>query len=264
MKQKHIDIRIEQCLILAQASNCPRRKLAAILLDPTRNVILADAYNGGPRDAPGKLCAGHYCERDGLTMDDLEVAQAAEHRYRRAGGSTTHPTIVVRLRDQPEKVLKRFRPKGFEQLTEPSTVETSPLKEGQEDPLGLAGIKAVVPSTEDRATAWAEEFVAGLPAVESGTRMERGCHHAEMNVICNAAAVGTRTMGAWMICLAEPCMMCAKMIHHAGIAKVILVEGGYAGGRAGVDYLLANGVEVEEVNGPKDPRLEVTEADPAG
>ena len=49
MKDKHIRIRIEQCLALAKASNCPRRKFGALLLDPTRNVVLMDGYNGGPR-----------------------------------------------------------------------------------------------------------------------------------------------------------------------------------------------------------------------
>ena len=38
MKGKHIQIRIEQCLALARASNCPRRKFGALLLDPSRNV----------------------------------------------------------------------------------------------------------------------------------------------------------------------------------------------------------------------------------
>ena len=45
MKEKHIRIRIEQCLALAKASN-PRRQL--VPTDPKRNVILMDGYNGGP------------------------------------------------------------------------------------------------------------------------------------------------------------------------------------------------------------------------
>ena len=92
MKDKHIAIRIEQCLALAKASNCPRRKFGALLLDPVRNAILMDGYTGGPRGG-GTLCGGEVCLRDSLE-------------------------------------------------------------------------------------------------VKSGTRMEIGCHHAEMNVICNAAATG--------------------------------------------------------------------------
>ena len=155
VNDKHIRIRIAQCLALAEASNCPRRKFGALLLDPERNVILMDGYNGGPRGG-GRLCGGESC-----------------------------------LRDTQE--------------------------------------------------------------VQSGTRMEIGCHHAEMNVVCNAAASGVATKGAWLIVTGEPCMMCSKMIHHAGIRRVLVVEGGYLGAN-GVDYLRAHGVEVEAVEGPKDPR----------
>lgn len=158
MKDKHVKVRVEQCLALAKASNCPRRKFGAMLLDPERNVVLMDGYNGGPRGG-GELCGGDVCLRD------------VQH-------------------------------------------------------------------------------------VQSGTMMEIGCHHAEMNVVCNAAANGVRSAGAWLIVTGEPCMMCAKMIHHAGIVRVLVVEGGYAGAN-GVDYLRQHGVEVVGVEGPRDPRLPV-------
>lgn len=156
VKEKHVRIRIEQCLALAKASNCPRRKFGALLLDPKRNVVLMDGYNGGPRGG-GDLCGGDVCLRD-------------------------------------------------------------------------------------------------TQKVQSGTRMEVGCHHAEMNVVCNAAATGVACQGAWLIVTGEPCLMCSKMIHHAGIARVLVVDGGYAG-ENGVQYLRDHGVEVEPVDGPKDPRL---------
>ncbi len=156
MKEKHIRIRVEQCLSLAKASNCPRRKFGAVLLDPTRNVVLMDGYNGGPRGG-GELCGGATCLRDDLS-------------------------------------------------------------------------------------------------VKSGTRMEIGCHHAEMNVICNAAASGVACRGAWLLVTGEPCILCAKLIHHAGIAKVLVVSGGYAG-ENGCDYLVKHGVEVERLEGPQDPRI---------
>ena len=155
MKEKHVRIRIEQCLALAKASNCPRRKFGALLIDPTRNVILMDGYNGGPRGG-GELCGGDECLRDSLE-------------------------------------------------------------------------------------------------VPSGERMEIGCHHAEMNVICNAAANGVPTRSAWLIVTGEPCILCAKLIHHAGISRVLIVEGGYIGAN-GVDYLRSHDVEVQAVAGPKDPR----------
>lgn len=158
MKEKHLRIRIEQCLALSKASNCPRRKFGALLLDPMRNVVLMDGYNGGPRGG-GDLCGGETCLRD----------------------------------------------------------------------------------TEN---------------VKSGTMIEVGCHHAEMNVICNAAASGVATQKGWIIVTGEPCIMCSKLIHHAGIERVIVVDGGY-GGANGVGYLRTHGVEVQSVDGPKDPRISV-------
>lgn len=156
MKEKHIRIRIEQCLALSKASNCVRRKFGALLLDPQRNVVLMDGYNGGPRGG-GELCGGDVCLRD-------------------------------------------------------------------------------------------------VQQIESGTRMEIGCHHAEMNVICNCAASGVPTRGAWLVVTGEPCTMCAKLIHHAGIERVIVVGGGYAGAN-GIEYLKQHDVEVQSVDGPQDPRL---------
>lgn len=164
MNPKHIQIRIEQCLALAKASNCPRRKFGALLLDPIRNVILMDGYNGGPRGG-GALCGGEVCTRDTL-------------------------------------------------------------------------------------------------GIESGTRMEIGCHHAEMNVICNCAASGVKTDGAWLIVTGEPCLMCAKLIHHAGISRVILVNGGYAAKRNGVNYLEQHGIRVQAVDGPSDPRTKTLQTEP--
>ena len=130
LKDKHIKIRIEQCLALSKASIALGGSLALSSLDPKRNVILMDGYNGGPRGG-GTLCGGEVCLRD-------------------------------------------------------------------------------------------------TQQVQSGTRMEIGCHHAEMNVICNAAAGGVPTKGAWIIVTGEPCMMCAKLIHHAGIERCIVVSGGYS------------------------------------
>ena len=155
MKDKHLSIRIEQCLALAKASNCPRRKFGALLVDSERNVVLMDGYNGGPRGG-GALCGGDVCLRD--TMN-----------------------------------------------------------------------------------------------VKSGTRVEIGCHHAEMNLICNAAANGVRTKNAWLLVTGEPCMMCAKLMHHAGISKVVIVDGGFSG-ENGLEYLETHDVKIQRVAGPQDPR----------
>lgn len=146
MKEKHIQIRINQALELAKASNCVRRKFGALLLDPGRNVILADGYNGGPRGG-GELCGGDICIRDELK-------------------------------------------------------------------------------------------------IPSGTMMEKCCVHAEVNVICNAAANGIKTSGAWLIVNGEPCEMCARIIHHSGIIKVIIVEGQYPS-KDGINYLIEHNIELE-------------------
>lgn len=155
MKEKHIQIRMEQCLSLAKASNCIRMKYGALLISPERNLLLMDGYNGGPRDG-SDLCGNDCCIREELK-------------------------------------------------------------------------------------------------IPSGTQYEKGCVHAEWNVICNSAATGVKTAGAWMIINGEPCELCAKLIHHAGIIKVIVVDGGFMGPN-GINYLLEHGIDVEYRAGPQDSR----------
>lgn len=94
-----------------------------------------------------------------------------------------------------------------------------------------------------------------LEAIPSGERVEVGCHHAEANAIAMCASAGRPTRGAWAFVTGEPCALCAKLLHHAGIARVVVVDGGYAGAN-GVDYLVANGIDVERRTGPRDPRSE--------
>ncbi|MDB4278603.1 hypothetical protein N9917_03240 [Deltaproteobacteria bacterium] len=260
MKDKHIQIRIEQCLSLAKASGCPRRKLGALLIDPVRNVILADGYNGGPRGAEGTLCEGHWCSRNGFPSDDVDIVQGSTHQHLRYGG--TKQVGVIRVKSEDGAVIKTFPREGLEKLTESTEWGPFDFPEENDGKSPLSELKGHIPaknipSTKDRAESWVEVMGVRHPPIESGTHMELGCHHAEMNVICNAAAGGVCTRGAWMIVLAEPCRMCAKMIHHAGITKVIVVDGGYAGGKAGVEYLRLHGVKVQEVKGPQDPRLGV-------
>jgi deoxycytidylate deaminase len=230
---KHVALRVEQCLVLAKASNCPRRKFGALLIDPTRNVILADGYNGGPRGGLGTLCKGYYCERDGLTMDDLEFEDGFEHNFLHGCGSIRVPVVRVRVKANEEALHTVYK----------NPHDGMDLGEGRR-----------TPTAEEKAREWAEALVAKTPPIKSGTMVEIGCVHAEMNVICNAAAQGTLTRGAWLILTGEPCLMCARLIHHAGIVKVLCVKGGFVGGDAGPEYLRANRVEVEYVEGPQDPR----------
>ncbi len=224
MNQKHIAIRIKQCLALAEASGCPRRKFGALLLDPERNVVLMDGYNGGPRGAKGSLCKGSWCERDGLSPGDVQVVTD----LRTEQDSIFEKQVWVLVRG--ETVWSKSKNLLFE----------GSLEEGE----SLVG----------EGFAKRAELLASYPSIPSGTRLERGCHHAEMNVVCNAAANGVKTEGAWLIVTGEPCLMCAKILHHAGIQKVLCVKGGYKGGDDGPNYLRENGVQVEYVEGPKDPR----------
>ncbi len=156
MTPRHLLLRVEQALTLARTSHCARRQFGAMLLDPERNVVIADAYNGGPRGG-GRLCGGDVCLRD-------------------------------------------------------------------------------------------------VECIPSGQRTEVGCHHAEANALCNASYSGRSTRGAWLLVTGEPCLACAKLIHHAGVDRVVCVAGGYAGGDAGPAYLREHGVEVTYVDGPRDGR----------
>jgi dCMP deaminase len=60
--------------------------------------------------------------------------------------------------------------------------------------------------------------------------------------------MGTSTKGAWAIVNGEPCLMCAKILHHALISSVVIIRGAYLGakltGDEGVQYLLSHGVNV--------------------
>lgn len=76
----------------------------------------------------------------------------------------------------------------------------------------------------------------------SGTQIQIGCHHAEMNAICNAARQGASTLGGAIAITCEPCLLCAKLIHHAGIELVIYDAKGYS--PEGVEYLRGQGVEL--------------------
>ena len=79
--------------------------------------------------------------------------------------------------------------------------------------------------------------------VASGTQIQVGCHHAEMNALANAGRSGVKTLGMSMIISFEPCLMCAKLIHHFGIGHVYVTDGTYST-REGVEYLVKNGVKV--------------------
>lgn len=232
MKPKHIEARIKQCIAISECSPCPRRKFGALLLEPIRNVILMDGYNGGPRGGGG-ICGGDRCLRDGLKPEEVEV--------RGPNGVDDHDIedawVYVNDKSVPIPVMQPDdRKEGLLSWWDGDTAWKSH-------------------GWRDEALAYREKLLAENPPVASGTRYEIGCHHAEMNVITNAAAQGVATAGAWLIVTGEPCILCAKLVHHAGIAKVICVKGGFMGGDDGPKYLRKHNVEVEYVDGPLDPRM---------
>lgn len=229
MKQKHLKARIEQCLAISDCSTCIRHKVGAVLLDPERNVVLMDGYNGGPRGAKGTLCGGNYCLRDGAPSDESKYHYSPE--YETVGSSTG----AIGLRMRPTGRYKVY-------------VEV----EGESTEIGFFEDdfwKNVIDretKREERFRAIVKNHIIKNPPIETGTHYEIGCHHAEMNVITNAAARGVSCDGAWLILNQEPCILCAKLIHHAGIKKVICISGTFKIGAR--DYLEKNGVEVQVIN----------------
>jgi len=143
MKAKHIKIRAAQCDLIASASPCSRRKVGALIIEPTSNSIISEGYNGTPRGSDKFLC----------------------------GGSTCHRTTN---------------------------------------------------------------------AIKSGTQNDVGCHHAEINAILNAARIGVSTQDSWLFTNCDPCLMCAKSIHHAGISKVYTKLTSQS---AGIVYLQENKIK---------------------
>ena len=74
MKQKHIDMWVSVCKEIAKASNCPRAKFGAILIDEKSNTLIASGYNGYLRGG-SPLCGGETCARD---RDKIESGNQVE------------------------------------------------------------------------------------------------------------------------------------------------------------------------------------------
>jgi deoxycytidylate deaminase len=214
---------MRQLQVLSESSQCPRRKFGAMILDVERNAVVADGYNGAPRGAAGSLCKGTWCERDGLKREAIRGETWGEGDL----------TMIV----HGDTELDVFTGEWLR--------ATNELRAERGEPPLLH---------ENVVDSRISDFLRKYPPIPSGTRLERGCHHAEANAICNAAAAGVATKGKHLLVTGEPCLMCAKLLHHAGIEKVWYVEGGYLGGSDGLEYLSAQGIQVESVPGLADPR----------
>lgn len=80
--------------------------------------------------------------------------------------------------------------------------------------------------------------------VASGTRHEL-CRavHAEQNAIIQAALHGISIEGATLYCTHQPCVLCAKMMINARVARVVYRES-YPDGTA-LEFLSQAGIKVE-------------------
>ncbi len=221
MKEKHVKSYIEQCLIIAKLSPCVRRRYGAIAVDPKHNVIIVSGYNGTPRGSNEPLCGGVLCRRDGLKPEDRDNLKVVD------GGFRGHRVDFVNRQAGTQTLLNK--PNLF---TERSVIKDEELK---------------------------DEAMALYPPITSGERYEVGCHHAEANVVTNAARLGRSLAGAWVFCSGTPCEGCARLLHHAGVVKVLTIRGGYSGA-SGRPYLEEHGVAVVEVEAPVDLRAEVEAA----
>lgn len=86
---------------------------------------------------------------------------------------------------------------------------------------GYNGAPAGVPSCVERG-----ECLRRKLNIPSGTRHEL-CYaiHAEQNALIQAARLGVSVEGGTVYCTHQPCVICAKLIINAGIAKVVYGEG---------------------------------------
>ncbi len=86
---------------------------------------------------------------------------------------------------------------------------------------GYNGAPSGVKSCEER-----KECLRRKLNIPSGTHHEI-CYavHAEQNAIIQAARYGINVSGGTLYCTHQPCVICAKMIINAGIARVVYREG---------------------------------------
>ena len=82
--------------------------------------------------------------------------------------------------------------------------------------------------------------------IQSGTRAEL-CYaiHAEQNAIIQAAKLGISIEGATLYCTHQPCILCAKMMINARVAKVVYLH--CYPDQTALEFLEQAGIEVVRV-----------------
>ncbi len=69
--------------------------------------------------------------------------------------------------------------------------------------------------------------------------------HAEANALAKLARSSQSSVGATLYCTDSPCQQCAKLIHQAGITRVVYVRWYHE--MSGVEMLKKAGVAVEQL-----------------
>lgn len=72
--------------------------------------------------------------------------------------------------------------------------------------------------------------------------------HAESNAIAKLAKSSNSGLGADLFVTHSPCIECAKLIYQSGVARVYY--GHHYRDDAGISFLRASGINVEQVKGP--------------
>ncbi len=85
-----------------------------------------------------------------------------------------------------------------------------------------------------------------LMQIESGTRMEIGCIHAEENLIINAARTNNSLMNTIVFITTYPCLSCAKLLVQSGVSKVFVISKSYPN-TEGLDFLVKMNVDIQKV-----------------
>ena len=99
---KHIKLRIEQAKSLASCSPCPRGQVGSVIFRPSSWAVVADGYNGPPRNG-GYLCGDDVCHRDANQIMSGTMTEVGCHHAEanaiinaaREGASTKGAYLVV-------------------------------------------------------------------------------------------------------------------------------------------------------------------------
>jgi dCMP deaminase len=74
MNPKHLEQKIDSCKAMASLSNCTRRKVGAVIIDPLHMIAISEGYNGTLRGSCDKLCGGSTCLRENVKSGEhLEI-----------------------------------------------------------------------------------------------------------------------------------------------------------------------------------------------